>query len=189
MAQLTVDYITSLDGFGSAEGWPGLWGMGGPDYFAFLEEDGREDYALLMGAATYRLFARFAETGEEFTDELAARPTYVFSHSLNEPLGLGDSTLVRDDPVAFVRELKQGDRPLRTIGSPTLVRSLLAAGLVDRYRVVVFPVVNGATGADRIYDAWPDVTFADITTRTFDGRLQLFEGTPTPLTGPPGSGD
>ncbi|MBO3665163.1 dihydrofolate reductase family protein [Microbacterium stercoris] len=185
MAQLLVDYITSLDGYGSAEGWPGLWGMGGPDYFSFLDEDGREDYALLLGATTYRLFARFAETGEEFTDELAARTKYVFSHGLDEPLGLGDSTLVRNDPVAFVRELKQRDRPLRTIGSPTLVRSLLAAGLVDRYRVVVFPVVNGATGADRIYDGWPDVTFADIITRTFDGRLQLFEGTPTRSPSPP----
>jgi len=188
MAQLLVDYVTSLDGYGSAEGWPGLWGMGGPEYFAFLEEEGRQGHALLMGATTYRLFARFAESGEEATAELAARRKYVFSHALDAPLGLGDSTLVRDDAVEFVRALKRGDTPLRTLGSPSLVRSLLEAGLVDRYRVVVFPVVNGATGADRIYEGWPDVAFSDVTTRTFDGRLQLFEGTPAVLDGPPGAG-
>ena len=190
MAQLMVDYIISLDGFGSAEGWPGLWGLGGPDYYAFLEEDGRVEEKVLLGATTYRLFAQFADQGEEADamDDLARREKLVFSHELSEPLSWANSTLVRDDAVEYVRELKKGDVRLRTIGSPSLARSLLEAGLVDRYRVVVFPVVTGATGGDRIYDGWPDVSFSDITTRTFDGRLQLFEGTPTVLTGPPGSG-
>ncbi len=82
---------------------------------------------------------------------------------------------------------QESEVPLRTIGSPSLCRSLLKAGLVDRYRVVVFPVVNGATGHDRIYDGWPDVMLETVDSRTFDGRLHLLEFVPTVLAGPPGS--
>ena len=187
MADLTIDYITSLDGYGSAEGWPGLWGMGGPDYFAFLEEDGKEDYTLLLGATTYRLFAEFAETGEEEMAELTARRKVVFSSTLREPLAWAGTTLVAGDAVETVRAMKQDDVPLRTVGSPSLCRSLLVAGLVDRVRVVVFPVVNGATGGDRLYDGWPDVALELLSSRTLDGRLTLLEYAPTVLDGPPGA--
>lgn len=189
MAELMVDYITSFDGYGAADGWPGLWGMGGPEYFKFLEEDSGSDYRMLMGATTYRMFQGFAEAGEDFLDELTARPKYVFSNTLTEPLGWENSTLVTGDAAEAVREMKKGDVPLRTIGSNSLCRSLLEAGLVDRYRVVVFPVVNGATGQDRMYDGWPDVTFEVVDSRTLDGRLQLFELKPTVLDGPPSAGD
>ncbi|WP_243075407.1 dihydrofolate reductase family protein [Microbacterium sp. SS28] len=186
MARLTVDYITSLDGFGSAEGWPGLWGMGGPEYFAFLEEDARDEYLTLMGANTYRLFAEFARTGSEDLSELTNRRKVVFSKSLHEPLEWANTTLEPGDAVEAVRRMKlEGSIPLRTVGSPSLCRSLLRAGLVDRYRVVIFPVVNGATGGDRIYDGWPDVGLAPESIRTLDGRLQLVEFTPTVLDGPP----
>lgn len=188
MAELMIDYITSLDGFGSAEGWPGLWGMGGPDYYDFLGKDGASEYALLMGATTYRMFRGFAEAGEDFIDELTRRPKFVFSSTLDEPLDWENSTLVSGDAVEAVRDLKRdGDLPLRTIGSVSLCRSLLTAGLVDRYRVVVFPVVNGATGDDRMYDGWPDVRLDLIEARTLDGRLQLLEYAPTVLDGPPGT--
>lgn len=186
MPELMVDYITSLDGFGAAEGWPGLWGLGGPEYFAFLSEDAQGDHTRLMGANTYRLFAGFAESGMEGMEELTARPKVVFSRSMQEPPTWANTTVVHDDAVDAVRAMKHdGDVPLRTIGSPSLCRSLLQAGLVDRYRVVVFPVVNGATGRDRMYDGWPDVALEPLSMRTFDGRLQLFEFAPTVLDGPP----
>jgi dihydrofolate reductase len=189
VADLMVDYITSLDGFGAAEGWPGLWGMGGPEYLAWLDEDSQEDHTVLMGATTYRLFAGFAESGTAGIDELTSRPKVVFSSSLNEPLTWSNSTLVDRDAVEAVRSMKQEGRPLRTIGSPSLCRSLLEAGLVDRYRVVVFPVVNGATGHDRMYDGWPDVRLEMVQSRTFDAGLQLLEYVPTVLAGPPGPTD
>jgi riboflavin biosynthesis pyrimidine reductase len=75
---------------------------------------------------------------------------------------------------------------LRTLGSLALCRSFLAAGLVDRFRVVVFPVITGSTGRDRIYDGYPDVSLDLLGSRTFDGRLQLLEYKPTVLSGPPG---
>ena len=185
MADLMIDYITSLDGYGAAEGWPGLWGMGGPDYYAFLGEDAAVDNTLLMGAKTYRMFADFAVTGEEDMAFLTAQPKIVFSRSLQDPLEWANSSLVSGEATEAVRSLKkESQTALRTIGSPTLCRSLLSAGLVDRYRVVVFPVVNGATGSDRIYDGWPDVALDLVDTRTFDGRLQLLEYVPTVLDGP-----
>ncbi|HEY0951084.1 dihydrofolate reductase family protein [Nocardioides sp.] len=186
MQELTVDFITSLDGFGAAEGWPGLWGLGGPEYFAWLDRLGEEEHALLMGATTYRLFAGFAESGGEDMDDLARRPKVVFSRTLEAPLSWGNARLVAGEAVDVVRTLKaESEVPLRTIGSLSLCRALLAAGLVDRYRVVVFPVVNGATGHDRIYDGWPDVRLDLVESRTFDGRLQLLEYLPTVLDGPP----
>jgi riboflavin biosynthesis pyrimidine reductase len=78
-----------------------------------------------------------------------------------------------------------GTVPMRTIGSLTLCRSLLTAGLVDRFRVVVFPVITGSTGRDRIYDGYPDVSLDMLGSRTFDGRLQLVEYKPTVLAGRP----
>ena len=78
-----------------------------------------------------------------------------------------------------------GAEPMRTIGSLTLCRSLLTAGLVDRFRVVVFPVITGSTGRDRIYDGYPDVSLEMLGSRTFDGRLQLVEYKPTVLARPP----
>jgi dihydrofolate reductase len=82
---------------------------------------------------------------------------------------------------------ESGDASMRTIGSLTLCRSLLEAGLVDRFRVVVFPVITGSTGKDRIYDGYPDVALELVNSRTFDGRLQLLEYVPTVLAGPPGA--
>jgi dihydrofolate reductase len=76
---------------------------------------------------------------------------------------------------------------MRTIGSLTLCRSLLKAGLADRFRVVVFPVITGSSGRERIYDGYPDVALEMmISSRTFDGRIQLLEYVPAILAGPPG---
>jgi dihydrofolate reductase len=112
----------------------------------------------------------------------------VFSTTLSEPLSWANTQLVTRDPVEAVREMKdRGSKSMRTIGSLTLCRSLLRAGLVDRFRVVVFPVITGSSGRERIYDGYPDVALEMISSRTFDGRIQLLEYIPTILTGPPGT--
>jgi dihydrofolate reductase len=142
--ELLIDFITSLDGYGAAEGEPG-------------------------------------------TDPLAAMTKVVFSNTLREPLSWANTRLVSGDAVAAVREMKQqGSASLRTMGSLSLCRSLLDAGLVDRYRVVVFPVITGSTGQERIYDGYPDVALDLVDSRVFDGRIQLLEYVPTVLAGPPG---
>ena len=82
---------------------------------------------------------------------------------------------------------ESGTSALTTLGSLTLCRSLLRAGLVDRFRVGVFPVITGSTGRDRIYDGYPDVALDLVDSRTFDGRIQMLEYIPRVLTGPPGA--
>jgi len=190
MASLMVDFIISLDGYAAADGWPGYWGLEGPDYLGWLDEQAKEEHTVLMGATTYRLMSGFAEQmpDESSLSALTAMPKLVFSSTLQPPLSWANTELVDRDPVEAVRDMKRdAARPMRTLGSLTLCRSLLEAGLVDRYRVVVFPVITGATGRERIFDAYPDVALDLVTTRTFDGRLQLLEYVPTVLDGPPGS--
>ena len=196
MAELLVDFITSLDGYASGEGWPGWWGLEGPEYLGWLGEQPEVTY--LMGANTYRLMSGFAagETPqgvEEFSDDeeasvggLTAASKVVFSGSLDDPLSWANTTLVRGDAVEAVRAMKEkGSGVLSTIGSLSLSRSLLRAGVVDRFRVVMFPVITGATGAERIYDGYPDVALEMIDSRTFDGRTQMVEYRPRVLAHPP----
>jgi dihydrofolate reductase len=190
MPELVIDFITSLDGYGAAEGWPGWWGLEGPEYLAWLGDQPDADFTLLMGANTYRLMYGFADSGEPGTDPLADMPKVVFSSTLTDPLQWANSTLVTRDPVEAVHEMKAtGTTSMRTLGSLTLCRSLLSAGLVDRFRVVVFPVITGSTGRDRIYDGYPDVSLEMLSSRIFDGRLQLLEYRPTVLKEPPGTTD
>ena len=187
MPGLLIDFITSLDGYGAAEGWPGWWGLEGPEYLAWLGDDPEEGYTTLMGANTYRLMSGLAADGEPGTDVLAGMSKVVFSSTLTEPLSWPNTQLVSHDPVEAVREMKDKGTSMRTLGSLTLCRSLLKAGLVDRFRVVVFPVITGSTGRDRIYDGYPDVSLDLVSSRTFDGRTQLLEYVPTVLSGPPGT--
>ena len=196
MAELLVDFITSLDGYASADGWPGWWGLEGPEYLAWLGE--QPESTLLMGANTYRVMSGFAAgelpagTDEFRPDEaasidgLARASKVVFSTSLEAPLMWANATLVRDDAVEAVRAMKEsGSGLLSTLGSLSLCRSLLRAGLVDRFRVVMFPVITGATGAERIYDGYPDVALEMTDHRTFDGSIQLVEYRPRVLEHPP----
>lgn len=196
MSELLVDFITSLDGYASGDGWPGYWGLEGPEYLAWLAEQPEVTY--LMGANTYRLMSGFAAgevpTGQDdfrveeasSVDALRQASKVVFSSSLEEPLTWANSTLVRDDAVQAVRAMKSsGLGILSTIGSLHLCRTLLAADLVDRFRVVMFPVITGATGEERIYDGYPDVALEMIEHRTFDGRIQLVEYKPRVLEHPP----
>jgi dihydrofolate reductase len=187
MPELLIDFITSLDGCAAADGWPGWWGLEGPEYLAWLGEQPEARYMVLMGATTYRLMSGLAADGEPGTDALAGMSKVVFSTTLGE-VAWANTQLVSRDPVEAVREMKdKGSRSMRTIGSLTLCRSLLTAGLVDRFRVVVFPVITGISGRERIYDGYPSVALDMVSSRTFDGRIQLLEYVPTILAGPPGT--
>jgi dihydrofolate reductase len=193
--ELLVDFIISLDGYAAAEGWPGFWGLEGPEYLAWLSQTPERDYTILMGANTYRLMYGFASQSSDLRSEEEASVTeltnaskVLFSSTLQPPLPWANTRLISGDAVEAVREMKQEDNgSMRTLGSLTLCRSLLKAGLVDRFRVVVFPVITGSTGYERIYDGYPDVALDMVASRTFDGRLQLLEYVPRVLAGPPGT--
>jgi len=196
--ELLVDFICSLDGYGAAEGWPGWWGLQSPEYLAWLDQQPEREYTILMGANTYRLMSDFAAKAEQVAKndalseenasfiDLTKASKVVFSSTLQTPLSWANSRLISGDAVEAVRTMKrEGNSPMRTLGSLSLCRSLLKAGLVDRFRVVVFPVITGSTGYDRIYDGYPDVALDMIASRTFDSQLQLLEYVPRVLVGPP----
>jgi dihydrofolate reductase len=193
--ELLVDFIISLDGYAAAEGWPGFWGLEGPEYLAWLGEAPERDHTILMGANTYRLMYGFSSQSETLrseeetsVDELTNASKVVFSSALKSPLPWANTRLISGDAVEAVRAMKQeGNSSMRTLGSLSLCRSLLKAGLVDRFRVVVFPVITGNTGYERIYDGYPDVALDMVASRTFDGRIQLLEYVPRVLAGPPGT--
>lgn len=197
MSQLMVDLIITLDGFASGEGWPGWWGLEGPEYLAWLQQEAGKDRTYLMGANTYRLMSGMSDDaaagGPGYSEDesasltgLAAVPKVVFSASLAAPLRWPNSELVGGDAVEAVRQMKLTQtRPLSTLGSLSLCRSLVAAGLVDRFRLVVFPLITGRTGSERIYDGYPDVALEMVDSRTFDGRLQLLEYIPRVIDRPP----
>jgi dihydrofolate reductase len=187
-----IDFIISLDGYAAAEGWPGYWGLEGPEYLAWVEEQAKQEHTVLMGATTYRLMSGFAAEmpDESSLSALSAMPKVVFSSTLEPPLSWANTELVDRDPVEVVQDMKRNaSRPMRTVGSLTLCRSLLEAKLVDRFRVVVFPVITGSAGRERIFDGYTDVALDLLATRTFDGRLQLLEYMPKVLDGPPGVGN
>src|SRR5687767_684935 len=131
MSELLVDFITSLDGYASGEGWPGFWGLEGPEYLAWLGEQPEVTY--LMGANTYRVMSGFAAgktpegtgaLGAEEEASIGGLTSVVFSSSLDDPLTSANSTLVRGDAVAAVRAIKEeGSGLLSTIGSLSLCRS------------------------------------------------------------------
>jgi dihydrofolate reductase len=109
MGTLMVDFITSLDGYGAAEGWPGWWGMESPEYLGWLGE--QPEYTVLMGATTYRLMAEFAASGEEGVDQmLTPLPKVVFSSTLTEPLAWANTRLVTGDAVEAVGAMKEDSR-------------------------------------------------------------------------------
>jgi dihydrofolate reductase len=187
-AELLVDYIISLDGYAAADDWPGLWGLGGPEYFSWLERLPDRDRTLLMGATTYRLMSGFAaESDDGNFDEMTARSKVVFSSTLEDPLSWENSRLVDGDAVEAVHSMKDEGTSMATIGSVSLCRSLLTAGLVDRLRVVVFPVITGSSGRERVFDGYPDVALELVDSQTLDGRLQVLDYRPKVLDEPPGS--
>ena len=112
MSELLVDFITSLDGYGAAEGWPGFWGLQGPEYMKWLGEQPEGHYTILMGANTYRLMSNM---GTENPDEgaamdgLAMASKVVFSSTLQPPLAWPNTQLIHEDAVEAVRKMKQED--------------------------------------------------------------------------------
>ena len=188
-ATYTFDVFSSLDGFGSASGgdWGGYWGKQGPELldhrFALYSEEQR----MVFGATTYRLFAEMlaSSTGEsELRDPWVTRmlslPATMVSNTLTGPLDWEDATLVRGDAVDVVSQLKEeSEVPLRSHGSLAMNRALMAAGLVDRLQVTIFPVITGQNGASPIFKDAADFDLELIESRTLDGNIQELTYRPT----------
>jgi dihydrofolate reductase len=169
---LTVDFFCSLDGYGSAEGWPGYWGKEGPELIDDRVRTFAQDQVLVFGATTFREFAKFITMFDEpYYDSLTELPKIVFSSTLEEPLEWQNSTVINEDAVTVIERLKRTtDIPMRSHGSISLNRALLAAGLVDRLEVMVFPAITGRAGDAALFHGGAEFDLDLIESTVLDGR-------------------
>jgi dihydrofolate reductase len=188
-ATYTFDVFSSLDGFGSADGgdWRGYWGKQGPELLDHRLAQYDEEHRMVFGATTYRAFVQMltsstaeSEVRDPWVTRMPNLPATIVSSTLEGPLDWPDATLVRGDAVDVVARLKEeSEVPLRSHGSLSMNRALMAAGLVDRVQVTVFPVITGRTGAGPIFQGAADFDLELLETRTLDGRTQELIYRPT----------
>jgi dihydrofolate reductase len=177
----TFDVFSSLDGFGAASGsWTGYWGKQGPELLERRLALYDQEQRMVLGANTYRAFAQMlasstaeSEVRDPWVTRMRNLPTTVMSSTLKEPLDWPDGSVVSGDAVDLVARLKEeSEIPLRSHGSLSMNRALMAAGLVDRIQVTLFPVITGQTGLDPIFQGAADFDLELIESRTLDDNTQ-----------------
>jgi dihydrofolate reductase len=187
-ATYTFDVFSSLDGYGAASAnWSGYWGKQGPELLDHRFASFGEEQRMVFGANTFRAFVDMLSASTEDSDvrdpwvtRMVNTPATVVSTTLKEPLDWPNATVVSGDAVDVVARLKQeSDVPLRSHGSLAMNRALMAAGLVDRVQVTLFPVITGQTGVDPIFGGAADFDLELIEQRTLDGRTQELVYRPT----------
>jgi dihydrofolate reductase len=187
-ATYTFDVFCSLDGFGAAGGdWVGYWGKQGPELLDHRLALYEAEQQMVFGATTYQQFAQMLATSTADSDvrdpwvtRMRNLPTIVVSSTLREPLDWPNATVASGDAVDIVARLKEeSDVPLRSHGSLSLNRTLMAAGLVDRVQVTLFPVITGQTGQDPIFRGASDFDLELLENRTLDDHIQELIYRPT----------
>ena len=187
-ATYTFDVFSSLDGFGGVSGgdWGGYWGKQGPELLGHRLALYEVEQRMVFGANTYRAFAQMlaSDTEDSVRDPWVTRmrslPATVVSTTLVGALDWPDATVVGGDAVEVVARLKEeSEVPLRSHGSLSMNRALMAAGLVDRVQVTIFPVITGQTGDDPIFQGSADFDLELIESRTLDTNIQELIYRPT----------
>ncbi|MBJ3785306.1 dihydrofolate reductase family protein [Devosia sediminis] len=189
-ASYTFDVYSTLDGFGSygeAGDWGGYWGKEGPEFLKRRLDIYQQDQIMVLGANTFRDFVSMLgpRTGalrelDPVNTAMRNMRTTVISRGFDGELDWPDATLVADDAVTAVAELKaKSDVPLRSHGSLSMNRSLLKAGLVDQIQLTIFPALSGRTGTFPIFAGAEDFDLQLISSRTYDGHIQELIYRPT----------
>jgi dihydrofolate reductase len=156
MRKLVVNTFVSLDGVMQAPGGPEEDSTGGFQYGGWsvpfwddrmgqvMGEFMGKSFDLVLGRKTYEIFAaHWPHTDEPGAAELNRATKYVASRTL-QTLEWENSTLLEGDIGEAVARLKEEDGPLQVHGSSDLIQTLLRHGLIDEFRVWIFPVVLGA---------------------------------------------
>jgi dihydrofolate reductase len=179
MRELMVDVFSTVDGFGG--GGPRsapYWGYGAPGLDDWMAGQLATDHVMLMGARTYRQMAEVVASDQDPSfARMAELPKIVFSTTLQPPLSWANTTVVSEPVETAVPALKAAADGLqmRTIGSPALARSLFELGLVDRVRVMVFPMIHGAAGEGPLFAGLPTLDLTLVGTTVLDDRLVLLD--------------
>jgi dihydrofolate reductase len=178
--ELTADLFSSLDGFAAGENVGAFYGYSGPDLDRWVRETQDQPQLIVMGRVTYQALAEISSAASDpGSARMTELPKVVFSSTLAEPLAWANTRLIRGDLAEGIQALKkQSPDPLRTIGSLSLVRSLLRLGLVDVLRVTVFPLTLGPDGREPIYAGYPRGSLELTGTRILDGRIVMLDYRP-----------
>jgi dihydrofolate reductase len=179
MSELVCELIVSLDGFARGQRSPGYFGYFGPDFDEWIKTNTAIPHRMLIGRKSYELMNGIpAGVRDEGWQMMAKTEGWLFSKTLKTSDWPG-LKVVSDDLVDFVRELKRTDGPeLRTLGSMSLVRQLLIAGLVDRLKLVICPLILPQTGTESTFQGLPDMGFELASNKVLDGRVLLLEYRP-----------
>ena len=184
MRELTADMFVSLDGYAAGADGGQSWTFGyfGPEFATYAEQVLAEPQIMIMGRVTYEIMAKsWPSSPGPLAEQMNKLPKLVFSTTLAEPLTWTNAQLATRGPTEEIRALKaQPGDPLRTIGSITLVRHLMAAGLVDRLRLVVFPHVLGKAGQEPVFVGYPETSLSLASTTVLDSGLVVCEYRPKP---------
>ena len=187
-ATYTFDVFISLDGYGAASGdWTGYWGKQGPELLQHRLALYGPEQRMVFGAHTYWAFAQMlasstaeSEVRDPWVTRMRSLPATVVSTTLEEPLDWPDATVVSGDAVDVVARLKEKSAvPLRSHGSLSMNRALMAAGLVDLLQVTLFPVITGQTGLEPIFQGAADFDLELVEHRTLDRHIQELVYRPT----------
>jgi dihydrofolate reductase len=189
-ATYTFDVFSTLDGYGSYDSngdWGGYWGKQGPEFLERRLALYSAEQRMVLGANTFRQFVQAlgpsteeSEVGDPVNTRMRNLPTTVVSTTLERPLAWPNATLVSGDAVDVVGQLKEeSEVPLRSNGSLSMNRALMAAGLVDRVQVTLFPVISAQTGLDPLFQGAADFDLELIESRTLDGNIQELIYRPT----------
>jgi dihydrofolate reductase len=179
MSELVADLFLSVDGFAAGSRSPGYFGFGGPDLERWIHGEMERGYLSVMGRTTYSLLSSLPEQArDESWHRMTEAPTVVFSRTLARTSWPG-ATINGNDVVDEIPALKaEAGTDLRTVGSLSLVRQLLAAGRVDRLRLMVFPLIIGHTGREPFFAQLADVALELVSEEVLDGRVVLLDYRP-----------
>jgi dihydrofolate reductase len=177
MSELTSDLFVSLDGFAYGVDVGPYFGYGGPELDAWIQAELDKPQVVVLGRVTFEALATISSNGsDQVSQRLTAVPKVVVSSTLSEPLEWANTRLVAGDAIETLPAVKgDSDVPMRTMGSVSLVRNLVGAGLVDRLRLMVFPLTCGSAGRERIFGEGRLERFELERTRVLDARVVLLE--------------
>src|SRR4051794_4320226 len=177
---LTIDLFVSADGWAGSEDLPGYFGYLGPDLEAWIAEETAAPHVALMGRTTYQLLSGLPDAAkDEGYRQMTQRETVVFSRTLSG-LEWPSARICSKDAVEETQRLKQASSlPLRTVGSLSLCRQLVAAGLVERLRLMVFPLFAGDAGREWAFHGYASTDLTIVGHRILDDRVLLIEYSPT----------
>lgn len=179
-SSLTVDVFVSVDGWAGGESLPGYFGYLGEELEDWITTELAAPQVVVMGRRTYDILAGLPEEARDKSwHRMTQLDKVVFSRTLQEA-DWPNTRICGQDLVEEIRRMKADtDVPMRTMGSLSVARQLVTAGLVDRLRLMIFPLIAGVSGREAAFAGMSSADLELVDHRELDGRVLLVEYRPT----------